>query len=79
MQVHQWDTITRETPEIPLPLQHVWEWFWDVVSGKGEDGWWTSLQAWSAMTGVVPSLWESRLMGKLHEAYNKAVSDKVKT
>jgi hypothetical protein len=79
VQLKWWDVIDNETPDIPESFCYLWEWFWQVIGGKGDDGWWTAVQAWSTMTGTEPTIWEARVMGRLHDAYQKAVSKRMKS
>ena len=63
-------------PELPYELLYLWGWFWDVVGGMGDSGFWPTLDAWARRTGNDPDPWEAELMGQMHSEYQKAVAMK---
>jgi hypothetical protein len=78
IQLKQWEWIEAKTPEIPFGGEHLWGWFWDIVGGKGEEGFWSCLQAWSEMTGIKPSMWEVDVLQRLHGEYQKEVGKRMR-
>jgi len=78
-QLKKWDLIEEASPVVPSMAEHLWEWFWDVISGKGgEEGFWMSLKAWSEMTGTKPTVWEVGVLQQLHGEYQRQISAKLR-
>lgn len=62
-----------EDPEIPAAGEHLWNWFWELHSGRG-GGFGPSplsyqeLAAWARLTGSEPGPWEVRALRKMDNA-----------
>jgi hypothetical protein len=73
-----WDP-RLDPPHIPEEVNYLWEWFWDIVGGKGtEEGFWSCLRAWSEMTTFRPTMWEVETLRSLHGEYQKVMSVKMR-
>lgn len=78
-QLGEWDRIEELSPEVPPGGEHIWEWFWDIVSGKGaEEGFWSCLRCWAEMTGERPSPWETEVLARMNMEFQRIVSAKIK-
>ena len=78
-QLQRWDWIEDKTPEILPEGSYLWEWFWDIVGGKGaEEGFWNCLRSWSEMTKLRPTMWEVETLRGIYGEYQKAVSIKMR-
>lgn len=68
-----------DPPDVPFGAEHLWDWFWQIIGGKGaEEGFWVCLRAWSEMSGVRPSMWEVGILRRMHAEYQKAVDAKMR-
>ena len=77
-QLNRWDWIENKTPTIPPGGEYLWEWFWDIIGGKGaEEGFWVCLRAWSEMANIRPSMWEVDTLHRLFGEYQKQVNRKL--
>ena len=65
-------------PDILPELAHIWGWFWEVLGGMGESGFWVALDAWARRTGTELSSWESEVMSQLHTEYQRFISKKMR-
>lgn len=72
-----WDK-RLDPPDLPRELLHLWGWFWDIVGGMGEGGFWVALDAWARRTGNDLSPWEAEVIGQLHNEYQKAMGIKMR-
>jgi hypothetical protein len=78
-QLKRWDWIEEKSPKVPPGGAHLWEWFWEIVGGRGpEEGFWVCLRAWSEMTGIKPSMWEVDVLRKLNSEYMSEMSRLMK-
>jgi hypothetical protein len=78
-QIKQWDWIEENSPNIPIGGEYLWEWFWEIIGGKGgEEGFWSCLRAWSEMTKIRPTMWEVDALQRLHREYSKEVGLKMR-
>lgn len=78
LQLGRMDLVKAAEPKIPLEGEYLWEWFWDLVSGKAEEGFWVCLRSWSEMTGIRPSVWETRMLATMNMEFQKIMSAKIK-
>ncbi len=76
-QAKTWDD-RLDPPDLPQELIHLWQWFWEVVGGMGESGFWLALDAWRRNTGNELESWEADVMAQLHAEYQKAISAKMR-
>lgn len=68
-----------EPPEVPFGAERLWDWFWQIVGGKGGDeGFWVCLRAWSEMAGIRPSMWEVRVLRQMYSEYQRVVNAKMR-
>jgi len=76
-QTGQWDK-RLNPPDIPERFIHLWEWFWQIIEGKGDQGFWVTLQAWQETAGYRLSKWEVDLLRQMNREFDKAVSKKTR-
>ncbi len=67
-----------DPPRIPGVLSYLWGWFWDIIQGKGDAGWWVTLQAWQQATGNTLTGTEAEILRMIYQKYDKAVFKKLK-
>ena len=64
-----------EEPEIPEGFEVVWEWFWELASGRGHTGFawlplsWTEMDAWARMSGVDLQPWLAGIFRAMDRAW----------
>tara|TARA_R110002020_G_scaffold472424_1_gene700436 strand:- start:28199 stop:28429 length:231 start_codon:yes stop_codon:yes gene_type:complete len=63
-----------DQPECPKELQHIWNWFLELMPGGGFS--WQNLDAWGRLNGIQFTVFETRLLSMLHSVYS---SNKWKT
>jgi hypothetical protein len=62
-------------PPLPPEIEHVWRWFDDLQSARGNSGFglnplsYSELQAWATMTHCAPTPFEVRLLKDLDLLY----------
>ena len=67
-----------EAPAFPESVRHVWQWFTELHEARPRTGMGVSpllfseIQAWSAMTGSVPTPWELGVIKSIDRAYMAA-------
>lgn len=69
-------------PEIPLCIEHIWEWFWQIHKGRssGMSGpnplTWSDLYAWASLTGLQVRPIEFEIIKDIDSAYLKYIAEK---
>lgn len=73
-------SVLNDAPPCPPELEHVWEWFDSLNTGRGSNGFGPSplsfgeIAAWSALTGNDPTPWEVDLLKALDLTYLKEMA-----
>lgn len=73
-----------EEPEIPAAGEHLWQWFWEIGSGRGPGGFgpealsYQEIDAWTRLTGWNLTSWEVSAIKMMDQAYLRGVSEVAK-
>lgn len=64
-----------EEPEIPEGFEPVWEWFWELASGRGHTGFawlplsWADMDAWARISGIDLQPWLAGIFRAMDRAW----------
>ena len=64
-----------ELPDVPEGFEHLWDWFWELASGRGSNGFgplplsWESMAAWAGIAGVPLAPWLARIFRRMDTAW----------
>jgi hypothetical protein len=73
----KWDE-RLNPPVIPERMAYLWEWFWQIIEGRGDQGFWVTLEAWKQATGNELTWVEVDTLRQMATEYDKAVGKKIK-
>ena len=73
----KWDE-RLNPPDIPQQVAYLWDWFWQIMGGRGESGFWMAVEAWCQLTSTRLAVWEVEALGRMHSEYERAMSKKIK-
>jgi hypothetical protein len=77
--------IVAKPPEFPKALEHVWNWFLEIIQGVASNGWsvpgvtWTELDCWARLTGQDIPARDARTIIRLGVMRANILSEKSKT
>ncbi len=66
-----------EIPDIPCGGEQLWQWFWELDSGRNSGmnpcplGW-ADMAAWAALTGIALAPWQALLLRRMDGAWLNA-------
>ncbi len=69
-------------PPCPPEVEHLWEWFAELSSGRSSNGFganplgWADIEAWARLTDRAPSVWEVGLLKRLDGVYLEVTAPK---
>jgi hypothetical protein len=61
-------------PDLPLAAAHLWQWFLELDSARGSNGWglnpvgYAEIEAWARLTRRSPAPWEIEILRALDRA-----------
>lgn len=73
------------TPAVPENGEYLWEWFQELSSGRGNNGFgvlplsWADMAAWARMTGNQPEPWETMILRSMDGAFLAAWKEAAAT
>lgn len=73
-----------EEPEIPEDGEPLWEWFWELSSGRGHTGFgpqplsWQDMEAWARISGIELQPWQAVIFRAMDRAWLAAVAKRSK-
>jgi len=65
-------------PEIPERWHYIWKWFWQIIGGKGEQGFWVTLQAWESTTRNRLTMFEVDQLWQMNTEYENAMHKRLR-
>ena len=73
-----------DEPEIPDGGELLWEWFWEMASGRGSSGFgpqplsWQDMVAWASISGIELQPWQAVIIRSMDRAWLAAVAEQSK-